>query len=331
MINIVTSLPGRKISEEKKKKVTDVSPQVNLQDASSWVSEEMAGNLHHQKELNNMLGNTEILLACELPNNLIKRAPRIKWIQTTHVGVEKFLKDKDLIESPLTLTNASGIQAEAISEYVILLMLAFDKHLMVFAELKKQKNWKRITMVGLASQTIGILGLGNIGKAVAKRARALGMHVIAYDRPRKLMRAQNVDKLVSGDDIKQIFKESDFVVSCLPLSPKTIGIIGEKELRMMQPTAHLINISRGKVVKEDVLIRALKEKWIAGAGLDVFMTEPLPADSPLWDLPNVIYSPHCCGRLDDKDDRVMDLFTTNLKRYVNGRRLLNRVDKKAGF
>jgi phosphoglycerate dehydrogenase-like enzyme len=157
------------------------------------------------------------------------------------------------------------------------------------------------------------------------------MHVIAYDRPRKLMRAKNVDKLVAGNDIDQLLKESDFVVSCLPFAPKTIGIIGEKELRMMKPTAYLINVSRGQIVQEDALIRALKEKLIAGAGLDVFITEPLPADNPLWDFPNVIISPHCSGYLEDNTDRVVDLFTVNLKRYIDGKRLLNLVDKKAGF
>ena len=145
------------------------------------------------------------------------------------------------------------------------------------------------------------------------------------------MRARYVDQLVSGDDIDQIFIKSDFVVSCLPLSPNTAGIISEKELRLMQPNAYLINVSRGKVVEEDILITALKEKWIAGAGLDVFSTEPLPVESPLWDLPNVIYSAHSSGRLDNRDDQAVELFIMNLKRYIGGRRLLNIVDKKAGF
>lgn len=335
MVNVVIAAPstrfGLSFSEGNLKKIRSVSPKINLQDASSLLTEEQAGNLAHQKELNAMLGEAEVILARQLPPNLIKRASKLKWLQMTFAGMESIVTDKDLVESPVKLTNASGIQAEAISEYVITLILAFDKHLPTFAELKRQKSWKPLTMVGVASQTIGILGLGNIGKEVAKRAKALGMHVIAYDRPRKLMRAQYVDKLVTGDQIADVFKEGDFVVSCLPATPRTTGLIGEKELRMMKPTAHLINISRGAVVQENVLIRALREKWIAGAGLDVFATEPLPADSPLWELPNTILSPHCCGRLDDTDDRVVDLFSANLKRYVDGKRLLNLVDKRAGF
>ena len=331
MLNVVTCIPKRNINEANQQKIRDVSPIINLQNATVWVCEEMEGNFSHQKELDAMLGDAEVLLARGLPDNLIKRAPKLKWIQVTFAGMESVLSDKDLVESTVKLTNSSGIQAAAISEYVITLMLAFDKRLPAFAEQKKQKIWKPVNMFGLASQTVGILGLGNIGKETARRAKALGMHVIAYDRPRKLMRAQNVDKLVAGDDISQLLQESDFVVSCLPFAPKTIGIIGEKELRMMKPTAFLINVSRGQIVQEDALIRALKEKWIAGAGLDVFITEPLPADNPLWDFPNVIISPHCSGYLEDNTDRVVDMFAINLKRYIDGKRLLNLVDKKAGF
>jgi phosphoglycerate dehydrogenase-like enzyme len=145
------------------------------------------------------------------------------------------------------------------------------------------------------------------------------------------MRAQYVDKLVAGEDINLVFKESDFVVNCLPVSPKTQGIIGAREFRLMKPTAHFINISRGQVVQQDALIQALREKWIAGAGLDVFAKEPLPPDNPLWEMPNVIISPHCCGRLDDNDDRVIDFFVQNLQRYLTGKRLRNIVNKKAGF
>lgn len=250
----------------------------------------------------------------------------------TFAGMESVVKDPDLVASPVKLTNASGIQAPAISEYVITLMLAFDKHLPEYAQLKKEKKWQPSTMVSLLGQTVGILGLGNIGKEIAKRATALGMKVIAYDRPRKLMRARNVNKLVSGTPgVNEIFKTCDFVVSTLPSTPATAGFIGEKQLRAMKPSAHLINISRGAVVDEPVLIKALKEKWFAGAGLDVFATEPLPPTSELWDLPNTILSPHTCGRLDDTDSMVTDLFCDNLKRFIAGKRLNNLVDKKAGF
>ena len=335
MLNVVIAAPssrfGLGFSDENMRKIKAVSPEINLKEASVLLSEEQNGDFSHKKDLDALFSGAEVLLARSLPANVIKRAPKLKWIQMTFAGMESIVRDKDLVESPVKLTNASGIQATAISEYVITLMLAFDKHLPTFAQLKREKGWQPITMVGLASQTVGVLGLGNIGKNIVKRAKALGMHVIAYDRPRRIMRAQYVDKFVSGPQIADIFKESDFVVSALPSTPQTAGLIGEKELRMMKPSAYLINISRGAVVNEGALVRALEEKWIAGAGLDVFAIEPLPKESKLWDFPNTILSPHCCGRLDDNDDRVTDMFCDNLKRYLAGKRLLNLVNKKKGF
>ena len=331
MINVVTTLHGRNISKENQDKITGASPEVNLQDATMLLSEELRGKYAHGKELDKMLGEAEVIFARVLPNNVIKRAPKLKWIQMSYAGMETVLKDNDLVDSPVTLTNASGVQAEAISEFVIALMLAFDKRLLQLIEQKNQKTWKSTLMVGLSGQTVGILGLGKIGKEIARKAKALGMDVIAYDRPRKLMQARCVDKLVAGDDISLVFQQSDFVVNCLPLAPKTTGIIGVKEFRSMKPTAVFINVSRGQVVQEHALIQALREKWIAGAGLDVVAQEPLPPDSPLWGMTNVIISPHCCGRLDDNDDRVVDFFALNLKRYLNGKKLLNIVNKKAGF
>jgi phosphoglycerate dehydrogenase-like enzyme len=335
MVNVVIAAPssrfGLGFSEENMRKIRSVSRQINLRDASNLLSEEQKGDSSNKKELDTLLADAEVLLARSLPPNVIKRAPKLKWIQMTFAGMESIVRDKDLVNSAVKLTNASGIQAVAISEYVITLMLAFDKHLPNFAQLKREKKWEPVTMVGLASQTVGILGLGNIGKQIARRAKVLGMKVIAYDRPRGIMRAQYVDKLVSGSQIDQVFKESDFVVSALPSTPQTAGLIGEKELGMMKPSAYFINISRGAVVNEEALVKALEKKQISGAGLDVFAVEPLPKESKLWELPNTILSPHCCGRLDDTDDRVVDMFCDSLKRYLAGKRLLNLVDKKKGF
>lgn len=336
MVNVVIVAPssrfGTGFSEENMKKMRAVSREVKIIDASNLLTEEMKKDVSHKKDFDAILANADVLLARSLPKDVIKRSPKLKWIQMTFAGMETIVTDKDLVASPVKLTNASGVQAPAISEYVITLMFAFNKHLPEFAELKKQKSWEPATMVSLLGQTVGILGFGNIGKEIAKRAKALGMKVIAYDRPRKIERARNVDKLVSGPrGIAEIFKTCDFVVSALPSTPNTTGLIGEKQLRAMKPTAHLINISRGAVVDEPVLIKALKEKWIAGAGMDVFATEPLPKESELWTLPNTILSPHTCGRLEDTDSVVVDLFCVNLKKFVAGGRLINQVNKKAGF
>jgi phosphoglycerate dehydrogenase-like enzyme len=336
VVNVVVVAPssrfGLGLGTENMKKIAALSKDVNLKDASTLLTEEQNNDTSHKKEFDAILAGADILIARSLPKDVIKRAPRLKWIQMTFAGMERIVQDKELVASPIKLTNASGIQAPAISEYVITLMFAFNKHLPEFAQLKKEKKWQPITMVSLDGQTVGILGLGNIGKEIAKRAKALGMKVLAYDRPRKNMRARNVDKFVSGTaGVSEIFRTADFVVSTLPSTPQTTGFVGEKQLKAMKKTAHLINISRGAIVDEPVLIKALKEKWIAGAGLDVFATEPLPKENELWDLPNTILSPHCCGRLDDTDSMVTDLFCTNLKRFLAGKRLNNLVDKKAGF
>jgi len=336
MVNVVIVAPssrfGQGFSEKNMKKITALGKEVNLKDGSVLFTEELAGNAAHKADFDALLAKADVLLARSLPADVIKRSPNLKWIQMTFAGMESIVKDKALVDSPVKLTNASGIQAPPISEYVITLMLAFDKHLPEFAQLKREKTWKPITMVSLMGQSVGVLGFGNIGKEICKRSKALGMTVIAYDRPSKRTRARNVDKLVSGArGISEIFKTCDFVVSALPSTPQTAGLIGEKQLRSMKPTAYLINISRGAVVDEPVLIKALKEKWIAGAGLDVFATEPLPRENELWELPNTILSPHTCGRLDDTDDYVTDLFCDNLKRFVAGKRLVNVVNKKAGF
>ncbi len=335
MVNVVTLAPaglfGLGISEANQKKIKSVSRKINLIDGSVLLGEEQKGNLANKAKLDAMLSDAEILLARALPKEVIKRSPKLKWIQMMYAGMEVILRDKDLVESPAKLTNASGIQAEAIAEYAITLMLAFNKRLLHFAELKKQHVWQPATMPLFASQTVGVIGLGNIGHNIAKRAKALGARVIGYDRPRKIPRAQYVDEFVTGNGINKLFKESDFVISAVPSTPATNGLVSEKMLALMKPTAYLMNISRGAIVDEKAVIQALKEKRIAGAGMDVFATEPLPKDSPLWDFPNTILSPHCCGRIDDNDDRVTDMFVENLKRFVDDKRLFNVVDKQKGF
>ena len=145
------------------------------------------------------------------------------------------------------------------------------------------------------------------------------------------MRAQYVDKLVAGRQLAELLAESDFVISALPSTPATTGLIGEKELRMMKPTAYLINVGRGSTLDEEALIRACEERWIAGAGLDAFTVEPLPKESKLWVLPNVFFSPHVSGRLTNYSEVTTRVFCENLKRYVAGKRLFNIVNKKRGY
>jgi phosphoglycerate dehydrogenase-like enzyme len=179
---------------------------------------------------------------------------------------------------------------------------------------------------------VGIVGLGHIGREVARLAKAFGMRVLATRRSaRKSRRAKYVDHLFSPDKLRDLLSESDYVVLTLALTPETRGIIGEAELRSMKPTAYLINVARGGLVDEAALVRALEEQRIAGAGLDVFTTEPLPQDSPLWGFENVIISPHIAGGMEDYVARATAVFCENLRRYLGGRRLINVVDKGKGY
>ncbi|MBI3040691.1 MAG: D-2-hydroxyacid dehydrogenase [Chloroflexi bacterium] len=255
----------------------------------------------------------------------------VKWIQVMSAGVNRFL-DSEMVASPVVITNVSGIHAVQISEFVLGLMLMFVKQSPLCFQLKQEKQWKRFTLSVLRSKTVGIVGLGHIGREVARLAKAFGMRVLATRRSvKRVGRARYVDIMLPQDQLRRLLRESDFVVLTLPLTPETDKFFGEEELRSMKSSSYLINIARGGLVDEEVLIRALDEHWIAGAGLDVFTTEPLPAGSRLWELPNVLLSPHISGSLEDNLERTTDIFLENLRRYLNGEKLFNVVDKKKGY
>jgi phosphoglycerate dehydrogenase-like enzyme len=234
--------------------------------------------------------------------------------------------------SKVTLTNVSGIHATPIGEFVLQLMLMFSKQAPLCFRLKEEKQWQRLGTTVLRSKTVGIVGLGHIGREVARLAKAFGMRVLATRRSvDRAGSARYVDLLLPPAQLPRLLSESDFVVICVPLTPETKGLIGERELRMTKPGAYLINVARGKIVKEEVLVKALEEKWIAGAGLDVFSTEPLPVDSRLWELPNVILSPHISGGMEDYLEQGTRIFCKNLRRYLSGRKLVNVVNKERGY
>ncbi len=162
---------------------------------------------------------------------------------------------------------------------------------------------------------MGILGLGNIGTKIARLAKAFHMRVIATEI-RPIKKPGYVDEMLPAADLPRLLEQSDFVVIAIPLTPETSKLIGLKEFKTMKPTAYLINVARGGIIDEPILVQALKEGWIAGAGLDVFNLEPLPPQSPLWDLPNVIITPHCAGLREDYDLLVTKLFCKNLRRFL---------------
>jgi phosphoglycerate dehydrogenase-like enzyme len=211
-------------------------------------------------------------------------------------------------------------------------MLMFAKETPLSFRMKQTRQWQRYAPHVLRGKTVGIVGLGHIGGEVARLSKAFGMKVIATRRStKKEGKSRNVDLLLPQSRVKEMLAESDYVVLSVPLTPETRHIIGEAELKAMKPTAYLINIGRGNLIDEAALLRALDEKRIAGAGLDVTATEPLPKESRLWDFDNVILSPHVAGGMEDYMLRATDLFCDNLRRYLDGKKLRNLIDRKRGY
>lgn len=335
-MNTINVLVTSVLSQDALRKIAAVSPRIKIMDASGlWDAPDMVtfgrgGDFTNQK-FEAMLAEAEIIYGFRPPQSVVVRAPKLKWVQTMLAGVDHFLTP-DLVESRVVVTNMSGIHASPVSEMAFSMMLMFAKQAPFCFLNKQQKKWERFIPMLLRGKTVGIVGLGSIGKELARMSKAFGMRVIGTRRTaKKGERARYIDLIVPIVELKTLLSESDFVVLLLPNTPGTYKIIGEKELRSMKTTAYLINVGRGRTVDEEMMVRALEEGWVAGAGLDAYTVEPLPAESKLWEFPNVIISPHVAGRMVNYDEVVTDLFCDNLRRYVNGKRLRNIVNKERGY
>jgi len=260
---------------------------------------------------------------------ILRRGERLEWLHCFFAGVEGIL-EPELVESPLVLTNSAGVHAPPIAEHVIGVIIALARNFPGLFRQQRERVWFRNLPVDeIAGRTVGIVGLGGIGRLVAKKAKGLDMHVIGTKRHPEPV--PYVDEVLPDDRLEDLLARSDFVVIAVPSTPETVGLIGRSQLNKMKPSAYLINVARGNVVDQDALIAALQDGRIAGAGLDVFDPEPLPADSPLWGLPNVILSPHCSARSPYINQRTVALFAENLRRFANGEDLINVVDKRRGY
>ncbi len=285
-----------------------------------------------EDELVKLVRDVEVVLAGRFTPRMLKAATRLKWVHSTSAGIDPYLFP-EFVESPVLLTNSSGLHPTQVSEHAFGLMIAFTRRLHEFIRLQAERKWKQPPvdeLHELAGSTLGVIGLGDIGAETARRAKSFGMKTIAVDK--WLFHVPPyVDELVPAERLEELLQRSDFVVVAAPLTPETRGMIAEKALRAMRRTAYLINIARGGIIQEDRLVQALKEGWIAGAGLDVFETEPLPASSELWALPNVIVTPHIAGAKAGLRKQWITLFNENLRRFRENRPLINLVDKRAGF
>ena len=252
------------------------------------------------------------------------RIEGLRWLHTFSAGVDS-PAFQVIIDRGGLLTNSSGASAPSIAQYVIAMMLYRTKRIDEWRDQQRRREWTLLSPGELTGQTVGIIGTGAIGGEVARLAKAFRMRTIGMRRSDK--RTPHIDEQVTPRRLPHLLKQSDFVVLACPLTKETESLIGERELRDMKPTATLINVARGRVVHEGALIRALQEGWIAGACLDVFTVEPLPESSPLWDMANVIVTPHNSGPSPLNMGRAMTIFLDNLERFANGRKLRNLVEK----
>jgi len=327
----VKVLVANAIGDESLRMIRGVSPRVEVTDVSDLARAERRGDFSRREELDALLASAEVVYALKFPPDLIARAPRLNWVQMYSTGVDRVLDD-EFRNSRVMMTCMSGCHETTIGEFVLMLMLMFVKQAPRSFHQKQSGRWKWFPVGVLRSKTVGIVGLGRIGRELARLCQTFGMRVVATRRSaRKVTRARNVDKVLPREQLPELLSQSDFVVIAVPLTSETRGLIGEEELRAMKPTAYLINIARGAIVDEEALVRALREEWIAGAGLDVFATEPLAPDSPLREFANVIFSPHVAGDIENYNAQATELFCENLRRYLQAKKLLNVVDKNRGY
>lgn len=276
------------------------------------------------------------LCASRIDEETFQAARELTWIHCPASGVTPLLLP-DVVKSLIVITNSRGENSVCAAEQVLACMLTFTRRLQDAVLFRERKVWasheiwrSQPPLDELHGKTLGIVGFGSIGRQTARRARAFGMRVAAIKRHPQRGKAF-ADSVLSPQELPLLLRESDFVVLCLPLTPEIGKLMGPRELKMMKKTAFLINVSRGQVIDEPALIQALRNGQIAGAALDVFEKEPLPPESPLWTLPNVIVTPHYAGSSIHYWDRVTALLAENIQRHLEGRRLLNVVRKKRGY
>ena len=285
------------------------------------------------------LQDADVLCSYWVPSNWRELAKNLRWLQGSGAGVDG-LRSTGILEpdNGVVVTTAVGIHATTISEYVFGSMLMFNRTWPEMVRLQDRHiwplsaNWYKLGGRELVDQTVGIVGLGSIGRRVAQLSKAFGMRVLATRRSVTGHEVDpDLDRIYPISQLHDMLHQSDYVVIAVPLTSETEKLIGEAELRAMQPHTYLVNVARGRVIDEPMLIRALKEGWIAGAGLDVTEEEPLPADSPLYSMSNVILTPHISGVSVHYDKRLASLFADNLRRYRANEPLRNLYDPARGY
>jgi phosphoglycerate dehydrogenase-like enzyme len=298
---------------------------------------EFARTPAQEAEWRGLLGRAHVLFDFDRANarELPELAPKLEWIQATSAGIGPFVRRMGYPGTipNVAFTTASGVHARPLAEFCFMVLFAFHKKLLHTLRQQRRHHWERFAGTDLEGRTLVIVGVGRIGREVARAARALGMHVVGVKRKTSGVSpaALGLDELYGPERLHEALGKAENLVLCAPQTPETEEMIGAAELACLPEGAVLVNVGRGALVDEDALIDTLRSGRLLGAGLDVFREEPLPPDSPLWDLDNVIVSPHSASTVVRENERIVRLFRGNLRRYLDGRPLLNRLDTTLGF
>ena len=286
------------------------------------------------------LDDVEVLLrgpiAAGVFDRFLVRAPALRWVHSATAGVERVLTPL-AAERDLAITNARGVFTEPIAEYVLLMILSVVRRLPQLLELHRERTWQPLVSREMRDVTIGIVGLGSIGQAVARLSLAFGARVVATRKERVGGTAElpadlsGIAAVLPPDRLTELLTQSDFVVLAAPYTAETHDLIDERALAAVKPGAWLVNIARGHLVDDRALERALRDGRLGGAILDTIREEPLPPTSPLYDVPNLLITPHTSWSSGRVLDRSIDLFCENLERYARGEPLLNAIDRSRGY
>lgn len=336
LVDVLVTLP---FSEQHINELREISPRLRVLFQPVRRPEDVSHEIWSRTEV---LYTDQILPTPE-------QAANLRWLQCHFAGIESLLDSPLLQKKDLMVTTLSGAAAPQMAEFAITMMLTLGHRLPEMAQAQAKADWpkdrwERFSPVELRGSTVGIVGYGSIGRETARLARAFGANVLAVKRD--VMHPEDTgyhlpglgdpggdlfNRLYPPQALRSMLNACDFVVVTLPLTAETRNIIGAAELAAMKPSAYLIHLARGAVIDPAALLSTLQERRIAGAALDVFPEEPLPANSPLWRLPNVIITPHMAGVSPHYNERAIQLFADNLKRYLSGAPLLNRYNPERGY
>lgn len=317
----------------------EISPRLRITVQGARKAEDVSAEVWRRSEVlytNNVLPDPE-------------KAPNLKWVQFHYAGVDSLLDAPIFSREDIIFTTLSGAAAPQVAEFALTMLLALGHKLPAILSNQERAEWpkdgwERFSPRELRGSTVGIIGYGSVGRELARLLQPFQVKILATKRDVMHPKDGGYSEQGLGDPdgdlflrlypseaVRSMIKECDFVAVCVPLTGETRGLLGEDELRAMKPTAYLVDVSRGEVIHPRALLSALQENRIAGAALDVFPEEPLPANHPLWRLPNAILSPHVAGYSPKYNERAVALFSENLERYLEGAPLLNRFEIQRGY